>query len=240
MTRPSPQPRGPDHAGLEHADAHLDPELIELLGLLQANGDDPSLEADAYQGDAYTVSGRAHLAQCEPCRVALQACVDTLRLERAEIEAIVDTQVSDEALDRQRRGILERLAARRDGGRVLDFPARPARTARRDRPAVRWLAAAAAAGLFVGMLAGQRLQPMLTSPLFGPGHESGPRIAGRPTAWRESAATSADPVLVHAHDELFLSEMETVVNNRGAAQLRALDDLTPEPVVAAVTVAAPR
>jgi hypothetical protein len=159
--------------------------------------------------------------------------MEALGEERAAIETLIDAQLGDEALETQRRSILDRLAGRRDV-RVLDFPVRPARAARRDRPAVRWLAAAAAAGLFVGMLAGQRLQPMFSSPLFGPGHETSARLVGRTPAWREPGEATADPRPVHAHDELFLSEMETAVNNRGALQLRALDDLTPTAVTAGV------
>jgi hypothetical protein len=104
---------------------------------------------------------------------------------------------------------------------------------------VRWLAAAAAAGLFVGMLTGQRLQPMFGAPLFGRGHETSSRLGSRvpvwnTPAWNTSASGESETRGPHAHDEVFLSEMETAVNNRGAAQLRALDDLTPEPVTASV------
>jgi len=155
--------------------------------------------------------------------------VEALRADRASLDAMVDDEFGDAAFDLQRHAILERVLERRDGGRVLTFPPREPRAVRRDRPAVRWLAAAAVAGLLIGMLAGQRLHPVLSSPtsgLFGASHESAVRRASRPAAARPSVA-GADPVLVRAHDEVFLSEMEAALNNRGIPELRALDDLTP-------------
>jgi hypothetical protein len=211
--------------GSARTDAHLTADLVDLFAVLSINGDLPvdcqvDPELDAASADA------RHLAECAACREALAARVEAVQLEREAVGALVDAYLTEPALEAQRRGIFARLAARRDNGRVLEFPVRAGRPARRDRPGVRWLAAAAAAGLFVGMLAGPRLQPVLGSQFFGRGHEgSGRLVAHKP-------ASVGDAVLVHAHDELFLSEMETAVNNRGALPLRALDDLTPEPVPA--------
>jgi hypothetical protein len=195
---------------------HLDADAVDVLALVAANGGEfPADEA-------------AHLAHCRACRLAVDDRSQVLQDVRTGVDALVDAAFDDAALNRQRVSILDRLAARRDGGRVLVFPPRDLRNAPRDRPTARWLAAAAAAGLLVGLLAGQRLQPVLRAPalaLFGGSHESAIRPAGT-----RVAGAHADPVLVHAHDELFLSEMETAVTYRGVAELRALDGLTPDPV----------
>jgi hypothetical protein len=149
-----------------------------------------------------------------------------LQQDRDDLTALVAASSTEAALDAQRGRIAARIAAQRDNSRVLEFPVRAGGPARRDRPAMRWLAAAAAAGLFVGMLTGPRVQPVLVGllepsagqhrPLTQPRQE---RAAGEGVSW---------------HDETFLSELETAVNNRGAAPLRALDDLTPEPMPASV------
>ena len=230
MTSFSPLARGhkgrsPESGGADEAGAHLDHDLVELLALLHVNGDTAAASAADEQ---------QHLTRCDECCGAVDARIAALETDRLAVAATVDDQLTDDALALQRQSILDRLVARRDGGRVLDFPARPVRTPRRDRPAVRWLAAAAAAGLFVGMLTGQRLQPMFGAPLFGRGHETSSRLGSRMPVWNTNGSGESDARGPHAHDEVFLSEMETAVNNRGAAQLRALDDLTPEPVTASV------
>ncbi len=87
------------------------------------------------------------------------------------------------------------------------------------RPAARWLAAAAAAGLVAGLAAGRMLLPG-----FDTVHE-----ADAP----QFAVTAAPPMLMpaavplHVEEEEFLAEMETVLTNRRVPELRALDDLTP-------------
>ena len=78
--------------------------------------------------------------------------------EREDAMAAADAAFPESRLRAQRSSILARLEQARAGSRVLDFPTVPAtRTwmARRDRPAMRWLAGAAAAGLLVGLGAGQ-------------------------------------------------------------------------------------
>jgi hypothetical protein len=223
----------------DHALEHLGDEMVELLALTSVNAEAPALEtlsgdaladlvADA--DDPARRGAYAHLARCQPCRDRWQARAIDIRLTRDELESLVDEAFDDAALERQREGILARLAARRDGGRVLSFPLRDARPAPRERPAIRWLAAAAAAGLLVGVAAGQQfrgLSPSLSRDLFGRGHEAASRLAPRATSWLPESGATADLRPVHAHDELFLSEMETALNNRGVAELRALDDLTP-------------
>jgi hypothetical protein len=224
MIRPSPDTCVGETGGPAPTDAHLPPDLLDLLAVLSLNGE-PIDQAPDPEIDV------RHLASCGVCRATLDTRVAALRLERDAVDALVEASFSDSALDTQRRGIFARLTARRDNGRVLEFPARAGRPARRDRPAMRWLAAAAAAGLFVGMLAGPRLQPVLQGPFVGPRH-----VVARATPLQPVSAR--EPRVVHTHDELFLSEMETAVNNRGALPLRALDDLTPEPVP--VSVSSPR
>lgn len=151
---------------------------------------------------------------------------------RDAVEALADEDFDEAVLDRQRAAVLARLAAGREG-RVLAFPAREGQPPRRERPAMKWLAAAAAAGLFVGVAAGPSFNSVVRAPLFGLAHEASPRRSAAP--WTPVAADASLDV-TEGHDELFLLEMESTLNNRGVAELRALDDLTPRPTTIAVRV----
>ena len=139
----------------------------------------------------------------------------------AEADAVFD----DTKLEAQRTRILDRLAQVGHAARVLRFPART-REAAMPVPtgSRRWVSVAAAAGLIIGLLAGQlvHLVPWET----GPNRDSaGPSI--------QSAARQS-PVLVPAStggralsDDELLDEIEAAVQLRRAHSLRALDALTP-------------
>jgi hypothetical protein len=133
-------------------------------------------------------------------------------------------------LREQRASILTRLEQARAGSRVLHFPTIPAaRTwmARRDRPAMRWLAGAAAAGLLVGLGAGQ---------LAFTGHQRQIRFHSTstpaasadatPSGWLSPAGADTPRIerLSPASEEVFLSDMELVLNKRRNAVVRALDE----------------
>ncbi len=89
---------------------------------------------------------------------------------------------------------------------------------------MRWLAGSAAAGLLVGIMAGQFVLPS-----FGSFEDSlsarASRFTGEPWATPRPVAR-LDPA-GDTGDEDFLVEIETVLNNRRVDELRALDHLTP-------------
>jgi hypothetical protein len=145
-----------------------------------------------------------------------------LEAYRAAACAEADAHFSDHALEVQRHRILDRLAHLGHPARVIRFP----KAGNVELPAVgvnrRWISVAAAAGLIIGLLGGQlvhlvpqnsrRLAPMATS--IAP---SAP--ASGPTFVPVSASVSADDGL--------LGEIEVVMEIRSAAELRALDEITP-------------
>jgi len=140
---------------------------------------------------------------------------------RNDLEALVDEALSESRLALQRARIRERLAA--PPSRVLAFPPRGAADARRPRPAMRWLAGSAAAGLLVGIMTGQFVMPHLRT--------IDDRLAARSGRFQPQGWTERQPGYLdktgHAQDEVFLIEMETVINDRRVDELRALDHLTP-------------
>jgi hypothetical protein len=150
-----------------------------------------------------------------------QAISSELDAARGDLEALVDEACSSIDLEGQRDRIRARLAA--PGSRVLAFPARPAAASQRPRPAMRWLAGSAAAGLLIGLLAGHYVVPpfgvLADRDGLPPSRTASPRL----TSTRGGVARHSN----HAQDESFLVEMETVLNDRRVAELRALDHLTP-------------
>ena len=107
------------------------------------------------------------------------------------------------------------------GHRVGPGAARSPATSRarwRRRADRRWLAVAAAAGLVLGVLAGQlphlrRLPARRDGPVAGPGHRAA-EVVGR--------ATDGRPL-----EDTLLSEVEAALDPDARPELRALDALTP-------------
>ena len=160
---------------------------------------------------AAPVARRDVVAGCASCESRL-ASLDALLEEVSEVaESEADAAFPPERLARKHTRILQRLEPHRRIGRVLAFPhaRRPSMPA---RPMRRWVAGAAAAGLFIGMLAGHLAHEL---PDF--------RV-------RSSQPSSTVVVPLHASsvasDDDFLLEIERAVNS-GPEGLRPLDRVTP-------------
>ena len=158
-----------------------------------------------------------HLASCGVCedRRANLAKVLTEVSDVAAAEA--DALFTQERLDRQRAHILQRVDQESRHGRLINFPAGQGSspTLLRARPGARWIAGAAAAGLFIGLLAG---------------HLSHDFTAGRVLPSRVAIAPSAptfQAVSTTMSEEEFLGRLEIAVERTGGTALRPLDDLTP-------------
>ena len=181
------------------------------------------------ESPALTPTVQAHLDRCDRCAARLDELREFMSLERADAAAAADAAFPESRLRAQRTSILARLEQARAGSRVLHFPTFPAtRTwmSQRNRPAMRWLAGAAAAGLLVGLGAGQ---------LAFTGHQirfhataAAPTRAANwtPARWRSTADAPTPHIerLPAASEEAFLSDMELVLNKRRNAALRALDE----------------
>ena len=182
-------------------------------------------DGEALADDGLAV--RQHLHGCEACTwryTELTAPLERLRLDAAS-EA--DEVFTPARLGAQRERILARLDEASQGSRVIQFPASSARMDRSlvRRPVVRWVAAAAAAGLLVGVMAGRLLE-------FG----SGRVVPTSPVVATERATTAPVPRFVSDvpaetalsdGDEAILSEIDRAVFRQRIAELSALDELTP-------------
>lgn len=163
-----------------------------------------------------------HLSTCSDCGVRygeLSRFMDGLR---EEAEAETDAIFTPEQLRSQQQQIARRIELLGHPARVLSFPGLLVRrhlTAHASRIAPRWAAAAAAAGLFVGVGAGivfdsrARVTPA-------------PMTMARPAriAPQAVAVSSPGPLI---DDDAFLSEIEAAIGEPYDQELLPFDALTP-------------
>jgi hypothetical protein len=133
------------------------------VGLLSAHLDDADFaevwSARVALGGAESgVSAEAHLSTCQECRARMAAFDEWLDGLRVEAVTEADEMFPAERLAAQQAQILRRIEAAEHPARVLAFPrfTRPVSVQHTGRR--RWVAAAAAAGLFVGVALGQLLE----------------------------------------------------------------------------------
>jgi hypothetical protein len=154
---------------------------------------------------------------CRICQDRLQALARLLRdvTETAAREA--DAVFPPERRARQYARILHRIEHHGQPGRVLAFPnANGRRTAMPVTPMRRWVAAAAAAGLAIGLVAGRYSQDVTV-------------VRERTISERPAEAEPDVPRLRAAAtmtDDEFIRELEYTLSS-GPAGLRRLEGMTP-------------
>jgi hypothetical protein len=182
-------------------------------------------------GEPVHPSVAEHLADCESCGRdygELAAFMDKLR---SDGDAEADAVFSADRLRAQQQQIARRVALVGRPARVISFPGRIVRrtiNASTSRTAPRWIAAAAAAGLFIGVAVGASYQ-------FRWG--GAPLRGGQPFLVRDAASTRASrvtPMPVRSGgsadvgaDDAFLSDLEIALDRPHTPELQAFDDLTP-------------
>jgi hypothetical protein len=200
-------------------DRHIPLDQLTALALVARAPEGASAEA----ADQVAL---AHVATCDRCSSQfsrLTADADALRdVAFAQADEVFD----DAMLDAQRTRILDRLAHLGQAARVLSFP-------RRSRDVVmpvasgsrRWVSVAAAAGLIIGLVAGQLLHFVPSRGTVGIRDQvmtmQAPDRPGGPVLVPASASVPA------LSDDDLMEEVEASVQSRRAQSLRALDALTP-------------
>jgi hypothetical protein len=172
-----------------------------------------------------------HLADCAACAARyadLGAFMDTLREEgHAEADAVF----TPERLRAQQQQIARRIAQVGRPARVISFPSRIVRRtigASGGRTVPRWTAAAAAAGLFIGVALGASYEWTARSTsrsTFLARDASLGRLASGSARGGGSARASSPADI--AADEAFLSELEFALERPHTRELQAFDALTP-------------
>ena len=180
---------------------------------------------------------RQHLHGCETCTWRYTELTAPLERLRQDAAGEADEVFTPARLDAQRARILERLDPSAAASRVIAFPSAAARADRLTvrRPLARWVAAAAAAGILIGVTGGQLFQIGLRQ--AGPAQPA-PRavISALPTF----QVVSDSPTAVSDHEEGVLSEIDQAVFSHRITALAAIDEITPhvrqEAVLARTTI----
>jgi hypothetical protein len=190
--------------------------------------DDRLIELSAVAGPAdmrptdlqLAAAGDVHLRECPGCQSRYTALASLLGEITTAADAEADAAFSDERLARQHARILQRVDQDGRPGRLIAFPAAqtPAPLLQRARPFSRWVAAAAVAGLLVGLLAGQFLPD---------GRQGGQRTPpAQIVANTGNSAIALRAVSTTMSEDEFLGQVELSAVGRPAL-LRPLDDMTP-------------
>jgi hypothetical protein len=151
---------------------------------------------------------------------ALAALVAEMDDATSAAAAEADAHFPAERLERQRNAILRRLEYGRRMGRLLRFPAPTRRPVPAGPSHRRWIAAAAAAGLLLGLFTGRYVG--VDRPRFDV-------RADRSSATIAPAVTAAAPGVGAplATDEALLGEVDIALASHRSVELQALDALTP-------------
>jgi hypothetical protein len=167
----------------------------------------------------------AHVAECDECAARFATLVTNADALRDAASAAADEVFDEAMLEAQRTRILDRLANLGNAARVLAFPRRPREiTMPAPSNTRRWVSGAAAAGLIIGLVAGQMLHflPANTPPLRDD------------TISMQAVERSSRPAIVPASasfpvlsDDELMEEVERAIEARRARSLRAIDAFTP-------------
>jgi hypothetical protein len=174
-----------------------------------------------------------HLIDCHECGTRYAELTEFMERLSTDAATEADTVFSPERLRAQRTHISRRLEHVGHPARVITFPGRTGSVhpfgSSAPRPVRRWVAAAAAAGLFVGVgtglfldretargygrrpIVGSARQTVLTAP--------DGRIGGSPIEFVRPEPSESD--------EAFLSELELAGERPRIRELTAVDALTP-------------
>jgi anti-sigma factor RsiW len=164
-----------------------------------------------------SVTEREHLGACSVCAARRADLSQLLVATTSAAVAEADAVFTPERLTRQKTRILQRLEQEGRPGKVVTFPAGHMHQLRplRARPGMRWVAGAAAAGIFIGMLAGHyapMLQQAARQSSFGPASPE---------------AVTVQSVSTTMSEEEFLGRLEMASDSTGGTTLQPLHDLTP-------------
>ncbi|OFV90638.1 MAG: hypothetical protein A3H95_07195 [Acidobacteria bacterium RIFCSPLOWO2_02_FULL_64_15] len=172
-----------------------------------------------------------HLADCEPCVARYTELVALMDELRADADEATNAVFTPERLRAQQQHIERRIEHVGHAARVISFP-RPAGGAgeRHEAPPHsigRFVAAAAAAGLFIGVALGAsfgwqwRLWPSSGSSASAPSLSSPRPSLGTPMVARETAPPP------DVADDAFWSEFELMLDRPATRELQPFDALTP-------------
>jgi hypothetical protein len=185
------------------------------------------------RGEALDPPSAEHLADCAECSSKYAELGTFLTGLSEDADAELAALFPPERLHAQQQEIARKLTLIGRAARVITFPGRaaaaiaaPPRTMSRLAP--RWLAAAAAAGLLVGVAASTMFNFRPWTQLARDGRRPGVTTTARQSI--ASAPSRLAPAVEKAvvdMDDMFMSDLESVLDRPHTSELVAFDALTP-------------
>lgn len=170
-----------------------------------------------------------HLDACAACADHYQALTSQLEDVRLEGTAEADALFGPDVLARQQAQIAHRLEHIHRSAKVLAFPGRDASPSgpRAGQLTTRWIAAAAAAGLFIGVAVGGYLGPeRLRSSASRTSAPSAVMAVQTPAQPAAVLVNSTQPAAA-VDEDAFMMELELALARPQPRELAAFDALTP-------------
>lgn len=197
--------------------------LLNRLGLNRhvTEADLIAVWADMRLGEPPQTAAGAHVRDCTACRArltSLSCWLDGLRTD-ARLEA--DEAFPRERLAIQQGQILRRLEAMERPAKVLAFPRFAKAISARDTGRQQWIAAAAVAGLVVGIGLGQTFHFGSATPA-----DTQVRSATAPVERAARGGVVMTPISAGS-DEMFLYPESSLSAERIPESLRSLHEITP-------------
>lgn len=183
----------------------------------------------ARAGEPVDPPAAEHLLDCAECGTQYAEISQFLAVLRQEAERDTDDVFSADWLRAQQQRIAQRLEHVGRPVRVIRFPVRGTTTTAapsRSHTVTRWVAGAAAAGLFIGVGLGIFFD---SSRLTRRGSSQSASSSTSPAATRPASSNDAS-------DEAFLVELQLAVEGPQTRALAPFDALTPRVLEAANTV----
>jgi hypothetical protein len=172
---------------------------------------------------AGTRPSHPHLGVCPACRTRFASFSGWLDDVRVDAAAEADEVFPADRLAAQYAQIFRRIEAGERPARVIAFPKFSAPLTSRSSHASRWIAAAAAAGLIVGVGVGQMMDLRHLGQTGAASIEARLSKPGGPAVLPPAAASIPGT----SGDEAFLSDLDASLSRPSVPELRAIDDFTP-------------
>jgi hypothetical protein len=176
--------------------------------------------------DASDEAPLRHLAHCPACEARYDALRASFDETREAAVAHAEAVCTADRMEHQRDRILRRVDAMQSGPKVLPFPVavQNGHAAAQPRVLRRWIAAAAAAGLLVGLATGRMVFNGGTATTADAGRQVAP--ASAPAAGRQAPTMRALHAEPNVSDEEFLAEIELATAAPRTRELRAIYAIT--------------
>jgi hypothetical protein len=163
-----------------------------------------------------------HVAACATCQARGRAVAELLDEATRATASETDALFGPDAVARQHTRIMSRVANECRSARIISFPTAPAAPTHPPRTGMRWVAAAVAAGVILGIV-GEHVTHRITRTPYPSRAFEGPSVQMVAQPVRGATVRTVST----GSDDEFYGQVELAFGSAGPAALRSLDALTP-------------